>query len=118
MNRKSLLFSAGREYTKPFCINVNLSNDGLRVYRWMLVFLQYLTPMCVISFVYTRIALKLWGTKAPGNAENTRDATLMKNKKKVYRTNNTLGRVKDLVNGSTIFWLLGNQNAGHCGDSL
>ncbi|GLV37928.1 Leucokinin receptor [Carabus blaptoides fortunei] len=77
--------SAGREYTKPFCNNVNLSNDGLRVYRWILVFLQYLTPMCVISFVYTRIALKLWGTKAPGNAENTRDAALMKNKKKVIK---------------------------------
>lgn len=70
-------------HIRPFCMNENLSSLSLQIYRWVLVFLQYLIPMCVISFVYARIAFKLWGNKIPGNAENTRDAALMKNKKKV-----------------------------------
>lgn len=73
----------GREYVKPFCTNVYLSPQQMLIYRWILVFLQYLAPLCVITFVYVRMAFKLWGTKTPGNAENNRDATLMKNKKKV-----------------------------------
>lgn len=52
-------------------------------YRALLGFLQYLTPLSIISCVYTRMALKLWGSKAPGNAQDSRDANLMKNKKKV-----------------------------------
>lgn len=52
-------------------------------YRALLGFLQYLTPLSIISCVYTRMALRLWGSKAPGNAQDSRDANLMKNKKKV-----------------------------------
>lgn len=72
-------------YMRPFCDNIYLSPLSMRIYRWVLVFLQYLIPMCVISFAYARIAYKLWGSKVPGNAENTRDAALMKNKKKVIK---------------------------------
>jgi leucokinin receptor len=75
------------EYThghlKPFCHNVNLSDDAMLSYRVVLLVLQYLTPLCIISCVYTRMALTLWGSKTPGNAQSSRDATLMKNKKKV-----------------------------------
>lgn len=45
--------------------------------------LQYLTPLIIISWVYSRMAHRLWGSRAPGNAEDSRDATLLKNKKKV-----------------------------------
>lgn len=54
------------------------------IYSGLLVFLQYLTPLSIISCVYARMALKLWGNKAPGNAEDSRDANLMRNKMKVY----------------------------------
>jgi leucokinin receptor len=73
-------------HQKPFCHNVKLSEEAMLSYRVVLLVLQYLTPLCIISCVYIRMALTLWGSKAPGNAQSTRDATLMKNKKKVSPT--------------------------------
>jgi hypothetical protein len=70
-------------YQKPFCTNVSLSEDAMLLYRVVLVALQYLTPLCIISCVYIRMALTLWGSKTPGNAQISRDATFLKNKKKV-----------------------------------
>lgn len=37
----------------------------------------------MISYAYVHMAMKLWGARAPGNAQETRDANQMKNKKKV-----------------------------------
>ncbi|XP_075163166.1 leucokinin receptor [Haematobia irritans] len=71
--------------TIPFCSNVNLSESQLQTYRYSLVFVQYLVPFCVISFVYIQMAVRLWGTRAPGNAQDSRDITLLKNKKKVIK---------------------------------
>ncbi|CAD7006400.1 unnamed protein product [Ceratitis capitata] len=71
--------------TRPFCLNKNLSEEQLQSYRYTLVFMQYFVPFCVISFVYIRMAVKLWGTRAPGNAQDTRDITLLRNKKKVIK---------------------------------
>lgn len=69
--------------TRPFCDNVNLSEEQLASYRYSIVFVQYVVPFCVISYVYIQMAVKLWGTKAPGNAQNTRDKNWLKSKKKV-----------------------------------
>lgn len=44
---------------------------------------QYVIPLCVITFAYVHMAKKLWGARAPGNAQEIRDANQMKNKKKV-----------------------------------
>ena len=71
------------EHPKPFCQNIELSDEAMLSYRVVLLVLQYLTPLCIISCVYIRMALTLWGAKTPGNAQSSRDATLMKNKKKV-----------------------------------
>ncbi|KAH8378756.1 hypothetical protein KR009_001230, partial [Drosophila setifemur] len=71
--------------TRPFCMNKNLSDDQLQTFRYSLVFVQYLVPFCVISFVYIQMAVRLWGTRAPGNAQDSRDITLLKNKKKVIK---------------------------------
>ncbi|KAG8042693.1 hypothetical protein G9C98_005328 [Cotesia typhae] len=76
---------AGRLHLRPFCQNENMSEKSMLIYRALLGFLQYLTPLSIISCVYTRMALKLWGNKAPGNAQDSRDANLMKNKKKVIK---------------------------------
>lgn len=57
--------------------------DQLRLTAQVLCVLQYLTPLIIISWVYSRMAHRLWGSRAPGNAEDSRDATLLKNKKKV-----------------------------------
>uniref|UniRef100_A0A1A9VF93 G-protein coupled receptors family 1 profile domain-containing protein n=1 Tax=Glossina austeni TaxID=7395 RepID=A0A1A9VF93_GLOAU len=71
--------------TRAFCANVNLSENELKTYRYTLVFVQYLVPFCVISFVYIQMAINLWGTHAPGNAQDSRDITLLKNKKRVIK---------------------------------
>ncbi|XP_048510922.1 RYamide receptor isoform X2 [Athalia rosae] len=76
---------AGRFRLKPFCRNENMSDKSMLMYRALLGILQYLTPLAVISFVYARMALRLWGSRAPGNAQDSRDANLMKNKKKVIK---------------------------------
>lgn len=47
--------------------------------------LQYFIPFCVISFVYIQMAIRLWGSKTPGNAQDSRDVTLMRNKKRVIK---------------------------------
>ncbi|XP_046409661.1 RYamide receptor-like isoform X1 [Neodiprion fabricii] len=75
----------GRHHLKPFCRNEKLSESSMLIYRALLGFLQYLTPLFVISCVYARMALRLWGSRAPGNAQDSRDANLMKNKKKVIK---------------------------------
>ncbi|KAK9500434.1 hypothetical protein O3M35_001699 [Rhynocoris fuscipes] len=51
---------AGHVYTKPFCINTRLSNNHMMAYRLILVSVQYLTPLCVISYAYAKMALRLW----------------------------------------------------------
>ncbi|XP_055841687.1 neuropeptide Y receptor type 2 [Episyrphus balteatus] len=71
--------------SREFCSNINLTDDQLQSYRYSLVFVQYLVPFCVISFVYIQMAVKLWGTHAPGNAQDSRDITLLRNKKKVIK---------------------------------
>jgi leucokinin receptor len=60
-----------------------MSEVAMLSYRIVMVLVQYLTPLCIISCVYARMALRLWGSRAPGNAQDSRDANLMKNKKKV-----------------------------------
>ncbi|XP_072154529.1 neuromedin-K receptor isoform X2 [Bemisia tabaci] len=75
----------GTTITKPFCMNVSFSENALLTYRIVLVLVQYVTPLCIISCVYARMALRLWGSRAPGNAQDSRDANLMKNKKKVIK---------------------------------
>jgi hypothetical protein len=43
--------------TKPFCDNVKLNESELLVYRYTLVFVQYIIPVFVISFVYIQVNL-------------------------------------------------------------
>ncbi|XP_035735400.1 neuropeptide Y receptor type 1-like isoform X1 [Vespa mandarinia] len=77
--------TSGRYHLKPFCHNENMSENSMLTYRALLVFLQYMTPLSIISVVYARMARTLWGSRAPGNAEDSRDAAFMKNKKKVIK---------------------------------
>lgn len=53
------------------------------VYQGVLVLLQYIFPLTIITCVYARMGLALWGATAPGNAQTDRDANIMRNKKKV-----------------------------------
>ncbi|CAO1440286.1 unnamed protein product, partial [Diamesa serratosioi] len=70
---------------KAFCQNVNMSYITMLYYRYILVLVQYIIPFCIISYIYFQMALKLWGSKTPGNASDARDVTLLKNKLKVIK---------------------------------
>ncbi|NP_001127721.1 neuropeptide receptor A23 [Bombyx mori] len=72
-------------YKKPFCTASEFGSNSLAIYRLLLYIFQYVIPLCVITFAYVHMAMKLWGARAPGNAQETRDANHMKNKKKVIK---------------------------------
>jgi neuropeptide Y receptor len=49
----------------------------------MLMVLQYVVPLLVLVFTYTRIAVVVWGKQTPGEAENSRDQRMARSKRKV-----------------------------------
>ncbi|XP_025209094.1 tachykinin-like peptides receptor 99D [Melanaphis sacchari] len=69
----------------PFCLNVNLPNNVMFVYRALLVVVQYLIPLSIMTWAYSGIGFALWGSSAPGNAQSQRDLNLMRNKKRVIK---------------------------------
>lgn len=52
-------------------------------YSIALLVLQFVIPLVVLVFTYTRIAFAVWGKKPPGEAENLRDQRMAKSKRKV-----------------------------------
>uniref|UniRef100_A0A1B6DGK6 G-protein coupled receptors family 1 profile domain-containing protein n=1 Tax=Clastoptera arizonana TaxID=38151 RepID=A0A1B6DGK6_9HEMI len=70
---------------RDFCYHIKVSQSTMLTYRAMLVILQYVIPVSVITWVYARMGLALWGATAPGNAQTDRDANIMRNKKKVIK---------------------------------
>lgn len=52
-------------------------------YTIALLVLQFMIPLLVLIFTYTRIAFAVWGKKPPGEAENSRDQRMAKSKRKV-----------------------------------
>ncbi|XP_014277089.1 RYamide receptor [Halyomorpha halys] len=68
-----------------YCDNMNMPAELYESYRTTLVLLQYFLPLIVISYAYARVALTLWGSTAPGNAQTDRDSNIMRNKKKVLK---------------------------------
>ncbi|XP_075158109.1 RYamide receptor-like [Haematobia irritans] len=51
-------------------------------YTWALLTLQFIVPLSVLIFTYTRIALAVWGKRPPGEAENSRDQRMARSKRK------------------------------------
>ncbi|CAL8086046.1 unnamed protein product [Orchesella dallaii] len=70
---------------KPFCTNLGLSPTFRTYYTLGIVVVQYFFPLIIITGAYAHMATKLWGTTAPGNKEELRDAVVLRNKKKVIK---------------------------------
>ncbi|ODM94327.1 Neuropeptide Y receptor, partial [Orchesella cincta] len=70
---------------KPFCANLGLSSTFRTYYTLGIVIIQYFFPLIIITGAYAHMATKLWGTTAPGNKEESRDAVVLRNKKKVIK---------------------------------
>jgi len=67
--------------TKRFCSAHWPSIDFGKGYYWYLLCVQYIVPLLVINFAYTRISCRVWGAEAPGeriDRENVRHRTRRK----------------------------------------
>uniref|UniRef100_A0A6P4FZR6 Neuropeptide Y receptor-like n=1 Tax=Drosophila rhopaloa TaxID=1041015 RepID=A0A6P4FZR6_DRORH len=53
-------------------------------YTLSLFTLQFVVPLAVLVFTYTRIAIRVWGKRPPGEAENTRDQRMARSKRKAW----------------------------------
>lgn len=71
--------------TKPFCANVGLPAWLGVFYYQGIVVIQYFFPLVIITGAYAHMGFKLWGATAPGNKEESRDAVVLRNKKKVNK---------------------------------
>ncbi|KAF2362027.1 G protein-coupled receptor rhodopsin-like [Trinorchestia longiramus] len=69
----------------PRCESRNMDKELFSTYSHLLVGIQYFLPLGIVSFAYFKIARKLWGSRTPGNAEDARDAHVLKNKKKAIK---------------------------------
>ncbi|XP_042874663.1 substance-K receptor-like isoform X2 [Penaeus japonicus] len=71
--------------SKPYCSPVNIDTVVMWAYSHVMVGLQFFVPLGIISFAYIRMGWELWGAQTPGNAEDARDAHVLKNKKRVIK---------------------------------
>ena len=53
------------------------------IYSMLIMVLQYICPLVVLLFTYTRIGFVIWVKKTPGEAENNRDQRIAAAKRKV-----------------------------------
>lgn len=56
-------------------------------YTFALLVLQFVIPLLVLIFTYSRIAIAVWGKRPPGEAQNSRDQRMARSKRKVSHTN-------------------------------
>ncbi|KAG5674143.1 hypothetical protein PVAND_004128 [Polypedilum vanderplanki] len=68
---------------RHFCLEDWGSKDYKDYYSLVLMSLQFIIPLAVLVFTYTRIAVVVWGKKPPGEAENLRDLRMARSKRKV-----------------------------------
>ncbi|CAO1425313.1 unnamed protein product [Diamesa hyperborea] len=54
-------------------------------YSLALMSLQFIIPLTVLIFTYTRIAVAVWGKRPPGEAENSRDQRMARSKRKMIK---------------------------------
>lgn len=78
-----LIFPYEEDRNKIFCNEDWGKNEYRYYYSMLLMILQYVFPLSVLIFTYTRIALVVWGKQTPGEAEDGRDQRLAASKRKV-----------------------------------
>ncbi|EDV92796.1 GH18630 [Drosophila grimshawi] len=67
---------------KYICREVWPSGEQDYYYTLALFTLQFILPLLVLIFTYTRIAIAVWGKRPPGEAENSRDQRMARSKRK------------------------------------
>ncbi|KAF4524398.1 hypothetical protein B566_EDAN009314 [Ephemera danica] len=67
------------------CTEVWSSIDAQKYYSFALLALQYALPLSILIFTHSRIAFEVWGRQAPGEAHNSRDRRMARNKRKMVK---------------------------------
>ncbi|XP_064552584.1 RYamide receptor isoform X4 [Drosophila montana] len=75
---------------KYICREVWPSTEQDYYYTLALFTLQFIVPLLVLIFTYTRIAIAVWGKRPPGEAENSRDQRMARSKRKMATTKTNL----------------------------
>ncbi|XP_034665186.1 RYamide receptor isoform X1 [Drosophila subobscura] len=70
---------------KFICREMWPSSDQEYYYTLSLFTLQFVVPLLVLIFTYTRIAIAVWGKRPPGEAENSRDQRMARSKRKMIK---------------------------------
>ncbi|XP_071545461.1 substance-K receptor-like [Panulirus ornatus] len=70
----------------PVCAPEGINPVMMLAYSHTMVGLQFFVPLGIISFAYIRMGWELWGARTPGNAEDARDAHVLRNKKKIVES--------------------------------
>ncbi|XP_054081750.1 RYamide receptor isoform X2 [Zeugodacus cucurbitae] len=73
------------ECEKYLCHEEWPSNIHNYYYTLALLTLQFIVPLAVLIFTYTRIACAVWGKRPPGEAENSRDQRMARSKRKMIK---------------------------------
>jgi len=82
----AVAMTTDRQLTKAFCYPMFPEINGFDVgqlYRLFLVGAQYLLPLSVICYAYSRVIHRIWLNEAPGTAMDGRDQLRNRNKRKV-----------------------------------
>ncbi|XP_049542762.1 RYamide receptor [Anopheles darlingi] len=69
----------------PICAEKWPSPEQDDYYTIALLTTQFVIPLVVLIFTYTRIAIVVWGKRPPGEAENSRDQRMAKSKRKMIK---------------------------------
>nr|XP_036675607.1 RYamide receptor isoform X1 [Drosophila suzukii] len=70
---------------KYICREIWPSRTQEYYYTLSLFALQFVVPLGVLVFTYTRIAIRVWGKRPPGEAETTRDQRMARSKRKMIK---------------------------------
>lgn len=73
-------------HIRYICREVWPSAEQGYYYTLTLFTLQFIVPLLVLIFTYTRIAIAVWGKRPPGEAENSRDQRMARSKRKVSQS--------------------------------
>ncbi|XP_055586842.1 RYamide receptor-like [Uranotaenia lowii] len=69
----------------PICKEIWPSAEQEGYYTTTLLITQFVIPLLVLIYTYTRIAIVVWGKRPPGEAENSRDQRMAKSKRKMIK---------------------------------
>ncbi|XP_070545113.1 prolactin-releasing peptide receptor-like [Ptychodera flava] len=68
-----------------FCDEWQTYSQAAMAYEIFIVLTTYFVPLVVLLYTYSRIAIKLWGRRMPGNADTSRDKSHANSKKKIIK---------------------------------